>query len=64
MYSQFLDHLTGGQGYLISSLGIFFVFFIVVTVLLLRLKKTHVNYMSDMPLEDDNTSNPFKPLQS
>jgi hypothetical protein len=64
MYSQYLDNLTGGQIYLISSLGIFFVFFIVVTILMLRLKKTHVNYMSDLPLEDDNTSNPFKPLQS
>lgn len=64
MYSQFLDNLTGGQGYLITSLGIFFVFFIVVTILLLRLKKAHVNYMSDMPLEDDDASNSFKPLQS
>ncbi len=64
MYSQYLDNLTGGQIYLISSLGVFFVFFIVVTILMFRLKKAHVNYMSDLPLEEDNTSNTFKPLQS
>ncbi|MDR3695966.1 hypothetical protein [Mucilaginibacter sp.] len=64
MFSQYLDKFSGGQIYLISSLGIFFVFFIVVTILMFRLKKTHVNYMSDLPLEDDNTPKPFKPLQS
>ncbi|HWZ03980.1 MAG TPA: hypothetical protein VNX40_10260 [Mucilaginibacter sp.] len=63
MYSQFLDNLTGGQIYLISSLGIFMVFFIVVSILMFRLKKSHVNYMSDLPLEEDNTSNTIKPLQ-
>ena len=63
MYSQYLDNLTGGQIYLISSLGIFLVFFIVVSILMFRLKKTHVNYMSDLPLEEDNTSNTIKPLQ-
>ena len=63
MYSQFLDNLTGGQIYLIASLGIFMVFFIVVSILMFRLKKSHVNYMSDLPLEEDNTSNTIKSLQ-
>jgi hypothetical protein len=52
MFKQFTEGLTGSQVYLISSLGIFLIFFIVVTVLLLRMRKPHVNYMSDLPLED------------
>jgi|GEM_PF-326550 len=55
MFSQFIDNLKnikGDQVYLISSLGIFVIFFIVVTVMLIRLRKKHVEYMSDLPLED------------
>lgn len=52
MFKQFTEGLTGSQVYLISSLGIFLIFFIVVAVLLLRMRKRHVSYMSDLPLED------------
>lgn len=52
MFRQFTEHISGNQVYLLSSLGIFLVFFIVVTVLLIRLKKQHTEYMSDMPLND------------
>lgn len=61
MFSQFTQNMTGPQIYLLFSLGIFVVFFIVVAVLLLLLQKPHVNYMSDLPL-DDSTINPNKPL--
>jgi hypothetical protein len=61
MFKQFTENIKGDQVYLISSLGIFLVFFIVVAVLLIRLKKQHVDYMSDLPLED-STSNPSKSL--
>jgi hypothetical protein len=52
MFKQFTEHISGNQVYLLSSLGIFLIFFIVVTVLLIRLKKQHTEYMSDMPLND------------
>jgi hypothetical protein len=52
MFKQFTENINGNQAYLLSSLAIFFIFFIVVTVLLIRLRKQHVNYMSDLPLED------------
>lgn len=52
MFKQFTEGLSGGQVYLISSLGIFLVFFVVVAVLLFRMRKPHVNYMSDLPLSD------------
>jgi len=55
MFKQFTEGLSGSQVYLISSLGIFLVFFIVVAVLLFRMRKPHVSYMSDLPLEDSLT---------
>jgi cbb3-type cytochrome oxidase subunit 3 len=58
MFKQFTENISGNQVYLISSLGIFLVFFIVVTILLIRLKKQHVDYMSDLPLEDSTENSP------
>ncbi|WP_306550052.1 hypothetical protein [Daejeonella sp.] len=52
MFRQFIDKSTGADVYLITSLGIFFVFFIIVTVLLFTMNKKHVNYMSELPLTD------------
>jgi len=58
MFKQFTENLSGSQTYLIASLGIFVVFFIVVTVMLIRLRKQHVEYMSDLPLEDSESNSP------
>ncbi len=52
MFKQFTENITGNQVYLLSALLIFLTFFIVVTILLIRLQKQHVIYMSDLPLED------------
>lgn len=52
MFKQFTEHINGNQGYLLFSLGIFLIFFIVVTILLLTLRKRYVEYMSEMPLDD------------
>jgi hypothetical protein len=54
MFKQFLDHADGNQGYLLSSLGVFMLFFILVTVLLLTMKKEDIQYMKELPLKDDN----------
>jgi cbb3-type cytochrome oxidase subunit 3 len=54
MFKQFTQNINGQQVYLLSSLGIFFVFFIVVTIILYRLGKTHVDHMSRLPLSDNN----------
>ena len=53
MFKQFLDNVNGSQVYLLTSLGIFMVFFILVAVLLLMMKKDTVKYMSELPLKDD-----------
>jgi len=48
--------------YLIFSLWVFLVFFVVVSILLLITRKQHVDRMSDLPL-DDGTSNSTQNLQ-
>jgi cbb3-type cytochrome oxidase subunit 3 len=53
MFKQFLDQATGNQFYLITSLGIFMLFFILVAILLITMKKDQVKYMSELPLKDD-----------
>jgi len=52
MFRQFTEHIDGNQVYLLFSMFIFLVFFIVVAILLLRLRKQHIDYMSDIPLND------------
>jgi len=57
MFRQFTEHISGNQVYLLFSLFIFLVFFIVVTVLLLMQRKQHTDYMSDIPLQDCTEEN-------
>ena len=52
MFDQFVKNVSGEQMYLIFSLWIFLVFFIVVSILLYITKKSHIDRMSDLPLED------------
>lgn len=58
MFKQFTENISGHQIYLMSSLGIFLVFFIIVAILLLRVRKAHIEYMSDLPLEDGSEIQP------
>lgn len=63
MFSQFLDNVTGKQGYLVFAMMVFLIFFMVVALLLLRMRKKHIEYMSDMPLKDSDEDN-FNLLES
>lgn len=58
MFKQFTENINAHQGYLLFSLGIFFVFFVVVTIMLIRIRKPHVDHMRDLPLEDSLTDIP------
>jgi len=62
MFDQFVRNVSGKQMYLIFSLWVFLVFFVVVSILLLITRKKHVDRMSDLPL-DDGTSNSTQNLQ-
>ncbi|SDP97042.1 hypothetical protein SAMN05428975_4390 [Mucilaginibacter sp. OK268] len=63
MFKQFTENINANQAYLLFSLGIFFVFFIVVTIMLIRIRKQHVDHMRDLPLHDSLTDS-TPPLQS
>ncbi|WP_316766409.1 hypothetical protein [Pedobacter frigiditerrae] len=52
MFKQIKD-LAGGEMYLITSLLIFMVFFVLVGVYLLKLNKNHISLMSNLPIEDN-----------
>jgi len=54
MFKQITD-LSGNEWYLIASLWIFLVFFIVVGIMLFRMKKDYVDYMKDIPMDDEAT---------
>jgi len=62
MFEQFVKNVSGEQMYLIFSLWIFLVFFVVVSILLFITKKQHTDRMSDLPLED-GTINSIQNLQ-
>ena len=53
MFNQIRD-LAGGEFYLITSLLLFMVFFIVVAIYLLKLPKQHVAMMSQLPIADQH----------
>jgi len=62
MFKQFTQNISGIQVYLLFSLGIFFIYFVVVSILLIRLHKQHVVHMSYLPLQDSH-ANPLTPLE-
>lgn len=53
MFKQFLENAEGNQGYLLSSFGIFLLFFILVGVFVVTMKKEEITYMSELPLKED-----------
>ncbi|MDA9555446.1 hypothetical protein N9R54_04355 [Pelobium sp.] len=58
MFKQFINTLNGNEVYMLFSLFIFFAFFIGATIALFKMKKTHLEYMSDIPLHTEKeTSN-------
>ena len=57
MFKQFLTQVTDSQVYLITSLGIFMLFFLLVGLLLVFMKKDDIDYMSSLPLNDDDNGN-------
>ncbi len=58
MFNQIKD-LAGGELYLITSLLMFMVFFVIVGVYLLKLSKKHVEVMSELPIQE-NQSNTYE----
>ncbi|MEI5986087.1 MULTISPECIES: hypothetical protein [Sphingobacterium] len=51
MWKQITD-LHGDEIYMIISLLIFLTFFIAVSIMLIRMKKSFVDYMKELPFEE------------
>ncbi len=58
MFDQ-ITNLHGHEWYLIFSLSVFMVFFIVVGVMLFYMKKDHTDLMSRIPLADNDNNTEF-----
>lgn len=56
MFKQ-ITNLNGSEAYLIASLWIFMVFFAIVTIMLIRMNKDHIDYMKSLPFEDEKKPN-------
>lgn len=53
MFKNIFSHINGIEIYPILTLIFFFTFFLAVLVMALRLDKKFVNYMGNLPLEND-----------
>ncbi len=51
---QFLEHVTGMEGYLITSMFIFLTFFIGLLVWVFKADKSYIEKMKNMPLDKEN----------
>ena len=60
MFKQFVDKMTGNDIYLITSLLIFFIFFVAVAALLIKMNKNHIAYMSNLPLNEDQKDETYE----
>jgi cytochrome c oxidase cbb3-type subunit IV len=60
---HFIENIAGIEIYPLISLTIFFLFFIGLTVYVLRMRKPYVGYMAARPLdiEENNTSEDLQP---
>lgn len=54
MFKQITD-LAGGEIYLIFSLIMFMVFFMLVGIYIVKLSKNHINLMRNMPIDEHQT---------
>jgi cbb3-type cytochrome oxidase subunit 3 len=55
MFKQFINNFADSRIYLISSLWLFLIFFVLVAIMLFRMNKKHIDYMSELPLNDDQS---------
>ncbi|MBC7759173.1 MAG: hypothetical protein H7069_09965 [Phormidesmis sp. FL-bin-119] len=54
MFKQFIQNFADSRIYLITSLWLFLIFFILVAIMLFRMNKKHIKYMSNLPLNEDS----------
>lgn len=53
---QFLSHVTGMEGYLIFSMMVFFIFFLILIWWVITADKNYIHKMKQMPLEENDSA--------
>ncbi len=53
MFRQLLSKIQGADLPMISSLLIFFIFFILIGIYLVIIDKNHIKYMSNLPFDEE-----------
>ena len=64
MFKQFIQNFADSRIYLITSLWLFLIFFILVAIMLFRMNKKHIEYMSNLPLNKDSDTGDIKEGES
>ncbi|MFN4146373.1 MAG: hypothetical protein ACK4GN_11160 [Runella sp.] len=55
MFKQFIQNVAGADVPMITSMLIFIIFFVAVTIYLIIADKTYLKRMSELPLESDGS---------
>ncbi|HMR19084.1 MAG TPA: hypothetical protein PKA53_07275 [Sphingobacterium sp.] len=63
MFKQ-ITNLHGDELYLIISLWIFIIFFVVVGLMLFFMKKDYIRYMKDIPFDDPEKETDYSPEEN
>lgn len=58
MFRQFISKIPGADVFMVGSFLTFLIFFVLVSVYLLLVDKTHVRQMGQMPLDDSTPDAP------
>lgn len=53
-FRHYLEHITGVEIYPLTSLIIFFVFFTLLSIWAYKAKKSYINEIKNIPLNDNN----------
>ncbi|WP_321289281.1 cbb3-type cytochrome c oxidase subunit 3 [uncultured Sunxiuqinia sp.] len=57
MYKEHLQSINGVELYAIIGFLIFFIFFVLITIHTIKMDKTRVKRLSEIPLEDEFNAN-------
>ena len=57
MYRNVLEHINGIEIYPLVSLIVFFIFFVLILIWVLKSDKKHLEKMANLPLENSNNIN-------
>lgn len=58
-FINYLESISGVSIYPMISLGIFFLFFVALIIYVIRVKKSYIHEMENIPFDNKNETNSF-----